>query len=123
LRTGVLVASPAVLIAFNMCIFTMLNATAVLFPSWIRLGPGGGGGIELMGQAMIMVLGVFIAVGIFLLVPAFAIGTIGSYVEPAGLTFGLTLVLAAGLLALETYGLIALLGRSFDRAEPTHVMQ
>jgi hypothetical protein len=102
----------------------MLNATAVLFPGWIRLGPGGGGGIELMGQAMLMVMGVFLAVGVFLVIPGVSIGLLAALLPGAtALNFATALIVAALLLALETYGLIALLGRSFDRAEPTHSAQ
>jgi hypothetical protein len=123
-RAGMFVAAPFVLLAFNICVFTMLNATAVLFPGWIRLGPGGGGGIELMGQAMLMVLGVFLAVGILLIIPGIALALVSAVVAvPTVLNFAMALIVAALLLGLETYGLIVLLGRSFDRAEPTHVAE
>jgi hypothetical protein len=122
MRAGAFLASPFVLLAFNVCVFTMLNATAVLFPGWVRLGPGGGGGIELMGQAMLMVLGVFLAVGILLILPIVVAGLLLDAVSvPTTMNFGATLVVGAFVLALETYGIIALIGRFFDRAEPAQV--
>jgi ABC-2 type transport system permease protein len=122
MRTGAFIAAPFMLLAFNMCVFTMLNATAILFPGWVRLGPGGGGGIELMGQAMLMVLGVFLSVGILAIPPVFGIGLILDFIStPTVMNIALALIMGAVVLALETYGIIALLGRSFERAEPTHI--
>jgi hypothetical protein len=112
------------LFAFNLAVFTILNATALFFPGWIKLGPGGSGGIELMGQAMLTMVGVFLMLGLLLILPVATAAVLTAMVGFA--SFGavaMTVVLAAAVLGLETFGLIALLGRTFDRAEPAHVAQ
>lgn len=118
-RMGLMAASPFALLAFNGAAFALLNGTAVLFPAWIRLGPSGGGGIELMGQAMLTMLGIAISMLVLLLLPGAAIGGAFAFVDPHTV-LGVAAIVIVGsvILAAEAYGIIALLGRSFERAEP-----
>ncbi|HYV98618.1 MAG TPA: putative ABC exporter domain-containing protein [Gemmatimonadaceae bacterium] len=121
-RGALLVSAPFVLLAFNGAVFALLNGTAVLFPAWIKLGPTGGGGIELMGQAMMSMFGVLICVLLLLVAPVAGVAAIFSFLEPTGLVaIAGTVIAGAAILAAEAYGIIALLGRSFERAEPSSV--
>jgi ABC-2 type transport system permease protein len=121
-RAGVLLASPVTLLALDGAICTILNGTAVLFPAWIRLGPAGPGGIELMGQTMLSMIASFLAFTVLLLVPV-ALGAAAWFALSASMAVAVTVacVLGAIALAAECYGMILALGRAFERAEPQQI--
>ncbi|MGH7653691.1 MAG: putative ABC exporter domain-containing protein [Gemmatimonadaceae bacterium] len=119
---GAAIASPLMLIALDGAICTILNGSAVLFPGWIRLGPGSGGGIEMMGQNMLSMIATVVAFVLMLLIPL-AIAATAWFALKANLTIAVTAAcaLAAIALASETYGLIIALGQAFERAEPQQI--
>ena len=121
-RIGVFLALPVTLVALNGALCTILNGSAVLFPAWIRLGPAGAGGVEIMGQVMLTMIASFLAFILMLLIPtalAAAAWFVLSFTPAAAVTIGL--VLGALALAAESYGLILALGHAFERAEPQQI--
>ena len=122
IAVGVAIASPLILIALDGAICTILNGSAVLFPAWIRLGPGGAGGMELMGQSMLSMITTFVAFAVMLVIPAALCGGVwyGLRTHPtAAVVTGCAL--GAIALASESYGMIIALGYAFERAEPQQV--
>jgi ABC-2 type transport system permease protein len=119
---GALVAAPVLLLAVNGAMFTIFNGTAVLFPAWVRLGPAAATGIEAMGQNLLATVGSMVVLGVLLILPAAAGGAVFFlWRVHAGLAFALAGNAGGAVLLLETYGILARLGRAFDRAEPTLV--
>jgi ABC-2 type transport system permease protein len=119
---GVVVASPLVLVALDTAICTILNGSAVLFPGWIRLGPGGAGGMEMMGQTMLSMITTFAAFALMLIIPG-AVGAAAWYALQASPTVAVAVACALGAVALasESYGIMLSLGHAFERAEPQQV--
>jgi ABC-2 type transport system permease protein len=119
---GVLITLPVTLLAIDTALCTIVNGSAVLFPSWIRLGPGGAGGVEMMGQSMLAMIASVLAFVILLLVPAaFGAGAwfvLSSAPTAAAVVAGL---LGSAILGAEIYVMIQLLGRAFERAEPQQI--
>jgi hypothetical protein len=119
LRLMFLLVSPVALVALNGALLTIQNATAVLFPAWVRLGPTVTGGVEALGQNVLSFAGIVFCLVLALIVPTF-VGAIVSVAMRDQPVIGLATAIVTGsiLLAAETYGVIHLLGRAFDRAEP-----
>ena len=93
---------------------------ALLFPDWVRFGPGQhGGGVEAMGQNMLtMLLSVLLL--ILAVLPAALVGGGAGFLlyESIGISgAAVGLVLAMAVLAAELWFLLAWLGRMFDRTE------
>ena len=123
-RLGLMPVAPlavllvAGLVALNATSIGIHNATALLFPAWVRLGPESGG-IEVMGQTMMLLFGSLLALALALVLPALAGGaalwltrpTLGAAAAaPGAAVFVL-------VLWLEVIGLVAALGHVFDRME------
>ncbi len=121
-RAAVLLTSPLTVIALNGAICTLFNASAVLLPAWTRLGTGGPGGIEMMGQSMLSMIASMLAFIVMMIIPV-ALGAGGYYVLRTNLTAAVAAACALGALALaaESYGLMIALGYAFERAEPQQV--
>ena len=119
-RIGALVAAPAMLLALNVAMFTILNGTAVLFPGWIRLGTKGAAGIEALGANMIATFGTLLLLVLLLVVPiAVGIGVYAGIHAHPGAASALSGTAAAVVLGMEDYFLLGIIGRAFARAEPT----
>ncbi len=120
---GVAIASPLIVVALDGAICTILNGSAVLFPGWIRLGPGGAGGMELMGQSMLSMITTFVAFALMLLIPVALGGGVwyGLRMRSPTAAVAIGCTLAAISLLSESYGLIIALGHAFERAEPQQV--
>ena len=119
---GMLVASPVALLALNATMFTIVNGTAMLFPAWVRLGPSGPAGVEAMGQNLLATFGSMLALAVLLVLPVLAGGVVFLlWRTHAGLAIGVAGVTGGVLLALESYAIVRVLGRAFDRAEPSSV--
>ena len=119
---GVLITLPVTLLAIDTALCTVVNGSAVLFPGWIRLGPGGAGGVEMMGQAMLGMIASALAFLLLLLVPvAFGAGVwfVLSAVPTAAIA--IACVTASVILGAEIYVMMQLLGRAFERAEPQQI--
>jgi hypothetical protein len=121
-RAGVLLASPVTLLALDGAICTILNGTAVLFPAWIRLGPAGPGGIEMMGQTMLSMIASLFAFILLLLIPV-AVGAAAWFALSTNIAVAVTIACVLGAIALasESYGMILVLGHAFERAEPQQI--
>jgi hypothetical protein len=96
------------------------NAAALLFPAWIPLGSGRPGGVEALGQNLLMMV-VFAALLSVLLLLPLAIGggafllLRGAIDEWAALP---ATVLILGIIAFEAALLVEWLGRIFERTDP-----
>ncbi len=114
-------ALPAVLV-FNAAFVTIQNAAPVLFPAWTKLGAITSGGMEAMGQMMIVVALVLMLLVVMLLVPGgVAVGITFAGRSHLSVSLIVGLVVGTGLLAGEVSALIAILGRALERTEPSDV--
>lgn len=52
-RVALVIAAPFAVLSLNAAILTIQNATAVLFPAWVRLGPVVSVGVEALGQNLL----------------------------------------------------------------------
>lgn len=119
---GILVTLPLTLLALDGAICTIINGSAVLFPGWIRLGPSGPGGVEVMGQMMLSMIASTFAFALMLVVPA-ALSAGAWYLLSDHPVAAVIAACALGsiTLAAESYGMIIALGVSFERAEPQQI--
>jgi hypothetical protein len=119
---GILITLPVTLLAIDTALCTVVNGSAVLFPGWIRLGPGGAGGVEMMGQAMLSMVASALAFLLLLLVPV-ALGAGAWFVLSAVPTAAIAVacLIASVILGAEIYVMTQLLGRAFERAEPQQI--
>lgn len=112
---------PAMLVV-SASFVTIQNAAPVLFPAWTKLGALTSGGMEAMGQMMIVVALVLILMLLMLIVPVSVAGGIivagrAHLVTSSVAGLGIGLVILGG----EVAGLVALLGRALERTEPSDV--
>ena len=124
LRLMLLIVSPFALAALDAAMLTIQNATAVLFPAFVRLGPSITAGVEALGQNVLSFGGAIVCLAIGLIVPLVAGGLLAATLRlRAGLptALGAGVVVASIVLAAETYAVVLGLGRAFDRAEPSAV--
>lgn len=118
-RAAIALGALPVLLAFNAMSVTIQNGAPILFPGWARLGTVVAGGVEMMGQT-ILVMGFYVILLVALLVlpvaAAFAVGA-SLHLDGAMGVLVAMLVGSAGL-AFELQGVLQLLGRAFERLEP-----
>jgi hypothetical protein len=114
-----LIGTPALLLALNAANFTIHNGAAVLFPGWVRLGETPSGGVEAMGQMMMIGLATILALVLLLVAPAIVGTIVVAFLRgaPAAAVAAGALT-AAAVLAGEVYLLILGLARAYDRVEP-----
>ncbi|MEO7083783.1 MAG: putative ABC exporter domain-containing protein [Gemmatimonadaceae bacterium] len=119
IRLALAVASPFAVVALNGALSTIQNATAVLFPAWVRLGPQVSTGVEALGQNLLATVATLIALVLSLIVPIFvsAIAVFWLH-ETRAVAVALIVIISAGILAAETYAAMGYLGRALSRAEP-----
>jgi hypothetical protein len=119
---GIAISLPVTLFSLDIAICTIINGSAVLFPGWIRLGPGGAGGVEVMGQSMLAMVASLLAFTLLLLIP----GGLGAGIwfvlsaSPAIAT-AVACVFGAAALGAESYFMMQALGHAFERAEPQQI--
>ena len=120
--TGVALAMPVTLFSLDVAICTIVNGSAVIFPGWIRLGPGGSGGVEMMGQAILSMVASGLVFLLMMLIPA-AVGAGIWYVLSSSPTIATTIacVFGAAILGTESYFIMQALGHAFERAEPQQI--
>ncbi|MBA3346187.1 MAG: hypothetical protein H0T44_12990 [Gemmatimonadales bacterium] len=96
------------------------NGAALLFPAWVQLGPSRAGGVEALGQSMLLIIGSAVLLSAILLLPLAAGSVVFLALRPhLGLWSLIPAVpAAAGLLALEGAVTVRWLGRVFERTEP-----
>ena len=120
-RTMLVVAAAAVLPAVNAIGMCIQNALALLFPEWGKRTLQGAGGIETIGQQMVMMLGSFILLVIALLVPATLALAFRWGMPAASETWRIAIGASLALLALAGEVLLCVwwLGRIFEKTEPS----
>jgi ABC-2 type transport system permease protein len=120
-RTLLLIAAVVFLPGINLLGMLIQNAAALLYPAWVRLGTGRSGGVEALGQNLLMTIAFLALLALTLLLPAaLAAGTflllrpvVGSWAAvPAT-------VVALGTMAFEAALLVDWLGKVFERTDPT----
>ncbi|MGV3710794.1 MAG: putative ABC exporter domain-containing protein [Gemmatimonas sp.] len=106
----------------NALLFTLHNAAALLFPSWVRLGTEQRG-FESMGQGLLSMLGTLLIAAVALVFPvglALVVLWLGSTaLGPA--TILVASILGSALLLLELWPVIFWLGSVFERTEISDV--
>jgi ABC-2 type transport system permease protein len=119
-RTLLLLLSLVFLPPINLLGMLIQNGAALLYPAWVRVGAGRPGGIETLGQNLLMVLAFAVLLGLTLVIPAALAG--GSYLllRPG---IGDWALLPAGGLALLAMGfeaswMVEWLGGLFERTDP-----
>lgn len=120
LRMALVIAAPFVILSLNAAILTIQNATAVLFPAWVRLGPVVSVGVEALGQNLLATVATLFSLAIGLIVPLVTAWlTVALLPETRAIRLMLMIIVAAVVLGIETYGAMRLLGRALSRAEPS----
>jgi hypothetical protein len=120
MRTALLLAGLVLLPAVSSLAVAVQNGITLLFPDWVRLGPKASGGIEAMGEWLVVAGGSLLLLALLLLVPLVAGGVVAGMV---GFRWGTVWApvpgawLAAGLIAMEMWFLTVWLGRVWERTE------
>ncbi len=118
-RIALLVSAPFAVVALNGALLTVQNGAAVLFPTWIRLGPAVSTGVEALGQNLLStvanMLGLVLGLAVPVLIAWTTVATVGA---PRAVTLALVIIVGALVLATETYMVIRFLGGALARAEP-----
>jgi ABC-2 type transport system permease protein len=119
-RTAVLAAAVVCLPGINFLGMLIHNGTALLFPAWVHLGNNRPGGVEALGQNMLMIVAYAALLAMALAVPAGVAAGLGTLLEGSlgwWAAVPAALVLLAGI-AAESALLVRRLGRVFERMEP-----
>jgi hypothetical protein len=117
---AIAVLLPVVLLTFNAIAIGIQNGAALVFPAWVRLG-GQVGGVEVIGQSILVTLGSLLAQALMLILPA-ALGA-ALYFATRHVLGPATFVVAGagGFLALgaELVAFLIVLGDVFDKLDPS----
>jgi ABC-2 type transport system permease protein len=120
-RLTMLAVVVAVLPIINGASFLIQNTAALLFPEWMRLGAGGMGGLEVIGQRLIGFGGSIIALGTLLAIPSLVVaGVLATWQgdampSPVSLLLAVTVGVIVG--ATEIYLAVIWLGRRFEQTD------
>jgi putative ABC exporter len=120
LRTAILAAAVVCLPGINFLGMLIHNGTALLFPAWVHLGSNRPGGVEALGQNMLMIVAYAALLAIALVTPAAIAAGVGILLEGSlgwWAAVPASLVLLVGI-AAESVVLVRRLGRVFERMEP-----
>jgi hypothetical protein len=117
---AVALVAPFAVLAINAASVGIQNGVALLFPGWVRLGPDSGG-IEAIGQTLVVTIGSMLVLLLSLLLPAVATITISALLRPGLGAIGIALGGAVGVIALgiEIGFLVGGLGALFERTDAT----
>lgn len=123
MRAGILIVAPVGLLVANVALLSLSNAVAVLFPGWMKFGPAGAGGFEVIGQVMLTMFGMLLGFAVLLVIPAAAAVGLYFLIGSHGLVLAFVVagIIAGALLGVEVYAVIRALGIAFERAEPSQV--
>ncbi len=115
---AVFLGGPATLIALDAATLTIQNGTALLFPSWVRLGVQQPGGVEILGQGILTTVGSLVLLAIAL-VPPVLLALILFFATGGGaIALASSAWLGAALLLVEVWLGVGRLGRVFEKSEP-----
>ncbi len=120
-RTLLLLAAIVFLPGINLLGMLIQNGAALLYPDWVRLGSGRPGGVEALGQNLLMTIAFVALLAVALVVPA-AISSGGFLLLRPALDGWAALpatALALGAMAFEAALMVEWLGRIFERTDPT----
>jgi hypothetical protein len=119
-RTLLLLAAVVYLPGVNLLGMLIQNAAALLYPAWVRLGSGRPGGVEALGQNLLMMVAYMTLLALLLALPVALAG--GSFLllrplvnEWAALP---ATALALGTMAFEAALVVEWLGGVFERTDP-----
>jgi hypothetical protein len=120
-RTLLLVAAIVFLPGINLLGMLIQNGAALLYPAWVRLGSGRPGGVEALGQNLLMTIAFVALLAMALVVPAAISGGSFLLLRPAldGWAALPATALALGAMAFEAALMVDWLGRIFERTDPT----
>jgi ABC-2 type transport system permease protein len=120
LRTAVLAAAAVCLPGINFLGMLIHNGTALLFPAWVHLGGNRPGGVEALGQNMLMIVAYAALLAMALAAPVAIAAALGILLQGSlgwWAAVPAALVLLVGI-AAESVVLVRRLGRVFERMEP-----
>ena len=114
--------APLALAAINAASVGVQNAFALLLPGWVRLGPDSGG-VEAIGQTMVVTLGSFLVLTIALILPTLSGVVVYALLHTAlgGIGLGLAGAVGVVVLGVEVALMVAALGSIFERTDPTAI--
>jgi hypothetical protein len=121
-RTVALLALALALPVLNAASLTIQNGLTLLFPAWVRIGPGTrAGGVEAMGQNLLTTVFGILSIGVLLVVPgAMAVGaylTLRRPLHENGAGFAALVICLAGMIG-EVALIVRWLGGVFERTDP-----
>jgi hypothetical protein len=119
-RTLLLGAAVVFLPAINLLGMLIQNGAALLYPAWVRLGSGRSGGVEALGQNLLMMIAFVALLSLALVLPVAIAG--GAFVLLRGILSSWAAVPAAilglGIVAFEAALIVEWLGGVFERTDP-----
>lgn len=119
---AVLLGAPFALVAINTANFTLHNGAALLFPGWVRLGERGPSGFEATGQMMLTGIATLLSLAVLLVLPlVVGAGVYFAFLGQRGSGVLGGILAGAAVLGVESWFLVAGLGRSFAKVEPMQV--
>jgi hypothetical protein len=120
-RTLLLLAAIVFLPGINLLGMLIQNAAALLYPAWVRLGSGRPGGVEALGQNLLMTIAFVALLAVTLALPAALSGGAFLLLRPplGGWAALPATALALGMMGFEAALLVDWLGRVFERTDPT----
>jgi hypothetical protein len=96
------------------------NGAALLYPAWVRLGSGRPGGVEALGQNLLMMIAFVALLSLALVLPVAIAG--GTFLLLRGLLENWAAVpaavLALGIIGFEAALIVEWLGGIFERTDP-----
>jgi ABC-2 type transport system permease protein len=119
-RTLLLLAAVVYLPAINLLGMLIQNAAALLYPAWVRLGSGRPGGVEALGQNLLMMVAFVTLLAGLLAVPVALGGGAFLLLRPLMNEWAAlpATVLALGAIAFEAALVVEWLGGVFERTDP-----
>jgi ABC-2 type transport system permease protein len=119
-RTLLFGSAIVVLPAINLLGMLIQNGAALLYPAWVRLGSGRPGGVEALGQNLLMMIAFVAVLAVTLILPVAMGGGMflllrGTLQGWAGLPAAL---LGLGAVGFEAALIVEWLGRIFERTDP-----
>jgi hypothetical protein len=96
------------------------NGAALLYPAWVRLGAGRAGGVEALGQNLLMLVAFIGLLGVTLVLPVGLGGGAFLLLRPAIDNWAAlpATVLVLSTVAFQAALIVDWLGRVFERTDP-----
>jgi ABC-2 type transport system permease protein len=119
-RSLLLGAALVYLPGINLLGMLIQNAAALLYPAWVRLGAGRAGGVEALGQNMLMMVAFMVLLGLTLILPVVLAGGCFLLLREwlSGWAALPATALFLGTVAFEAGIIVEWLGGIFERTDP-----